>query len=192
MQFYKELHYHCMALHPFAQHRADYDARQERLEAEERGRIAKSQQEMTDLVACTLKLTDCHQKLARVKREQDLYKKHDILKELFNEIRSCARCKSIPPIMRDTIKNLMAEYDETNEEFNKAVDEHNARLDAEDAKLKKSHDNFVSMMQGPTSPEYDPFSGKPPPKAGSRRRNKKSKNSKKKSKKSRKPKSRRH
>jgi len=72
------------------------------------------------------------------------------------------------------------------------IDAHNARLDAEDAKLKKSHDNFVSMMQGPTSLEYDPFSGKPPPKAGSRRRNKKSKNSKKKSKKSRKTKSRRH
>jgi hypothetical protein len=46
------------------------------------------------------------------------------------------------------------------------------------------HAALLLMVQGPTSLEYDPFSGKPPPKAGSRRRNKKSKNSKKRSNKS--------
>jgi hypothetical protein len=138
---------------------------------------------------CMYRFTICDKLLADVQREQDLYKKHDILKKLFNEIRACAGCKSISNFMRNIISDLMAEYDKINEEFNKAVDEHNARLDAEDAKLKKSHDNFVSMMQVPTSSEYDPFFG---PMGGSRRRNKKSKNSKKRSKKSRKTKSRKH
>jgi hypothetical protein len=119
---------------------------------------------------CMYRFKICDKLLADVKREQDLYKKKNILQRLFNEIKECVSyCKL--PFMSVTIQKLMDDYDETNEEFNKAVDEHNARLDAEDALV------------------YDPFSGKPPPKAGSRRRNKKSKNSKKRSKKSRKTKS---
>lgn len=113
---------------------------------------------------CMYRFRICDNLLARVKREQDLHEKKNILQQLFNEIEECVRrCKS--PFMSGTIQNLIDEYKKTTAEFNKAVDEHNARLDAEDAN---------------------------PPPGGSRRRNKKSKNSKKRSKKYQKTKSRRH
>ena len=178
-----------MDLHPVAQHRDDADKRQARRAHEQLVQISKNQQDDIEIANCMLMINKCHQMLANVEREQDLDTKHNILQTLFNKIRSCAKhCKLFSQFMRDKIKNLMAEYDKTNAEFNKAVDEHNARLDADDAKREKSYNNFVSMMQE-TSSSVDPFFG---PNGGSRRRNKKSKNSKKRSKKSRKTKSRRH
>jgi hypothetical protein len=146
-----------------------------------------------DVANCTNMIANCYGLLDSVKKEEDLDIKKVMLTKLFNKIRSCAYCKSFSHLMSNRISDLMTKFTEAAVEHNKHVD--HARLDEEDAKLKKSHDNFVSMMQRPTSPEYDPFSGKPPPKAGSRRRNKKSKNYKKKSRKSRKSrktKSRRH
>ena len=154
-----------MDLHPVAQYRHDADERQARRAHVQLVQISKNQQDDIEIANCMLMINKCHQMLANVEREQDLDTKYNILHELFNKIRSCAKqCKSISYFMRDKITILMSEYDKTNAEFNKAVDEHNARLDEENGQST----------------------------AGSRRRNKKSKNSKKKSRKSRKTKSRRH
>ena len=112
---------------------------------------------------CMYRFKICDELLASVKREQDLNKKKNILKILFNEIKECVSRKSFSSLMRNKMSSLM-------KDFNDAVDVHNKNVDY--ARLEENGEQSTG---------------------GTRRRNKKSKNYKKKSRKSsRTKKSRRH